>query len=176
MKRSVATLVVGLVLGSAAVAHAGRQADTWTTLYPVHQPVSLGLPDSWMNDPGTGRASFFSKSLDGSANVELDVSAYPGSFAALTSALYTSARQTYLAQDPKARIRSRAVALPGGRAFEVITTLVRRSGSRWYPLSVKSYSFMRGGKVYQFVYMTLTPRIGTYFPVFERSARSIRFR
>jgi hypothetical protein len=96
------------------------------------------------------------------------VSAYPGSSAAFTAAAYRAARQTYLAQDPKASIQSRTVSLPGGRAFEVIASLVRRSGSHSYPLSVKTYTFLRGGKVYQFVYLTLTPKAGTYFPVFER--------
>ena len=83
--------------------------------------------------------------------------------------------QVYLAQDPNASIRSRRVAFSAGHGFEVITTLVRRAGSRSYPLSILSYVFLHGGDSYEFVYYTSTPRAGLYFPVFNESARSIRF-
>jgi hypothetical protein len=137
--------------------------------------VRLSLPISWANEPPPTGASVFSRSPDTSSSVELDVSAYSGTPAEFTAAAYRAARQTYLAQDPKARIRSQTVALPAGRVFEVTARLVRRAGSRTYPLSVIVYTFLRGGKLYQFVYITLTPKVGTYVPIFERSARSIRF-
>lgn len=155
---------------------ASTGASEWTTLYPVGQPVSLSLPSSWQNTQPPQGESFYSFSPDSYANVQLTVSTYAGAAASFSSDLYKRARQVYLAQDPKATIRSRTVALPAGHAFEVITRVVRRVGSRSYPLSVQSYAFLHRGKVFEFVYLTYTPRVGVYFPLFDRSARSIRFR
>jgi hypothetical protein len=172
---TIAAVTVSFLLFAGATASVGRAAEDWTTFYPVHQPVALDLPASWTNEPPPSWARFYSRSPDGLASAELDVATFSGSAGEFAAAAYWSARQTYLAQDPKASIRSRAVSLPGGRAFEVITRLVRRRGQHAYPLSVKVFSFLRAHTVYQFIYITRTAKVGAYFPVFDRSARSIRF-
>ncbi len=89
--------------------------------------------------------------------------------------MYQRARQVYLVDDPKASVRWRTLTLSTGHAIEIIASYVRRTKTKSFPLSTQSYLFLRGGKAYEFVYLTSTPKAGTYFPVFAESARSIRF-
>jgi hypothetical protein len=168
--------LVLLAVAVGTTARGGSAADGWTALYPLHQPLSLSLPTTWTNSEPPAGTRFYAQSPTADANVELYVGAFPGRAATFTSTMFRRAREVYLAQDPNATIRSRTLTLPAGRAIEVITRLVRSSGSRSYPLSVQSYAFLHEGIVYEFVYLTLTPKVGTYVPIFEKSARSIRFR
>lgn len=169
-------LTVSMLLTAATAADAGRSSGGWTTLYPVRQPVTLSLPVSWQTEAPSGLDEvFFSQSPDTLASVEILVSSYQGSPATFAADMSRRARAVYLAQDPKARVRSRTITRPEA-GLEVITSLVRRENSKAYPLSVESYAYLHHGKIYEFVYLTLTPKIGTYYPVFARSAGSIRFK
>ncbi|HEX4521273.1 MAG TPA: hypothetical protein VH063_16955 [Gaiellaceae bacterium] len=173
------TIFVGVaitVLATATAASAARVNGAWTTFYPVGQPVTVSLPSSWQNSQPSGHGEvFFAESPDAISTLELLVSRYGAPAAGFASDMARRARQVYLAQDPHAVVRSRRVTVSAGNGLEVITSLVRRQGSKSYPLSVESYAFLRHGKIYEFVYLTLTPEAGEYFPVFDRSVHSIRF-
>jgi hypothetical protein len=136
--------------------------------------MSVSLPLTWRNTGVSPPDVLNAESPDGTASLEVSVSPDPESSSTFTATMYRRARQVYVAQDPKAEIRSRKITkpMPG---IEVITTLVRKDNGKSYPLSVDSYAFFRQGKVIEFIYLTLTPKIGAYHPIFARSAQSIHF-
>ncbi len=103
--------------------------------------------------------------------MSLYVIPYKGTPSAFDSTMYTSGRNAYLAQDPKASIRSRVVDLPAGTAVELIATLTHKNGSQTYHLSSQNYSFLHDGNVYEFAYIATS---STYLRV-RSLARSIRF-
>lgn len=163
-----------LAMSSASVAGAGTSG--WTTFYPVHVPVTFNLPATWEAAAPPQGSRFYAQTPLGDANVMLNVSQYQGAASGFVADMYSRARQVYLAQDPQASVRSRKISLPAGEGFEVIGKLVRKLGSRSYPLSVESYVFLHGHQAYEFVYTTLTPKAASYFPTFDLSAHSIRFK
>jgi hypothetical protein len=129
---------------------------------------------TWQNTGVSPPDVLYAESPDGAATLEVSVTSQYETSSTFAAMEYRRARQVYLAQDPKAEIRSRKITkpMPG---IEVITTLVRRDNGKSYPLSVDSYAFLRQGKVIEFIYLTLTPRIGAYHPIFARSAQTIHF-
>lgn len=176
--RSLTLTVFLAVLCAASIPSLGLGARPgWTQYTPLHLPVTVGLPLSWSisGSPPQGTRFYATVPPGGIDYVELLYSSYAGRASDFVSTMSARARQYYLTQDPKASIRSRTITLPGGKAFEVITSLIRTNGSRSYPLSIDDYSFLHGGHVYEFLYLCETPKVGVYFPVFSQSARTIRF-
>src|SRR6266852_2664343 len=116
-----------LALGHVPVGGAGTNG--WPTFYPVHLPVTLKLPADCVAAAPPQGTRFYAQTPLGDAQLTLNVAPYQGSASSFVTEMYAKARQVYLAQDPKASIRSRRIGLPAGHGFEVITTLVRRAGS-----------------------------------------------
>jgi hypothetical protein len=154
---------------------AGAAEPGWTTYHPAHQPVTLALPTTWaMEAPPQGIRFYALFGKD--AYVELAVSTYKGEASDFVATESTSVRKAYLKQDPKATLRSRTIALPAGKAFEVIARLaVKAKGAPSQALSIYDYSFLNRGHVYEFLYAVETAKTGSYTSTFDRSVRSIRF-
>jgi hypothetical protein len=153
----------------------GAADASWTTARVVRLPVTLALPTSWAVFAPSGTTRFFAQAGTRDAYVTLVESGYGGPPSGFAQTELTNARKVYLRQDPKAAISSKTVTLPGGEALEVVTRLVRGTGKHATPLSITDYAFLRAGRVYEFTYVTATPKAGTYAAVFGKSARSIRF-
>jgi hypothetical protein len=86
-----------------------------------------------------------------------------------------SARQFYLTRDPKAAIRYRNLALPGGRSVEVISRSRYRSGGKTTVYVAYSYGFQHGGNAYDFTFTVAASQLSAFLPIIKDAAHSIRF-
>ena len=118
---------------------------------------------------------FLSRSHDGFTYVAIGSNAYPrepfDQFAARTAA---AGRQFYLSLYPKASYRWRVVTLPAGRAVELIVRIPAEPSRA--AEAIHAFDFMSGDRSYSFTFATHPAKIGAYLPIFQRAARSIRFR
>jgi hypothetical protein len=82
-------------------------------------------------------------------------------------------RTRELTNDPNASIRSQVVNLPAGRALQTISVYQHQPSHQHY--RVVYYDFWKEGVFHEVQYVCLAKLSGVYVPIFDRSARSIRF-
>lgn len=167
------------LLSSSAAAGSTRVQSPpagWLTFRPG-LTVRFALPPGWHDETGLQAqvASFYAAPSDQQASVSLSVSSFASTWEPFVAQLYVAARSVYRIEDPAARIRSRTVRLPGGRAFELIVSLVGPHTSTSSPETIEDYEFLHGGSDYDFEYTCAGGTISTCIPLAEASARSILF-
>jgi hypothetical protein len=171
-RKTFAALIVVAVASAAADA---AQSSSWTTFYPRHYPVTVQLPDTWQTSTPEAQSAFLAYAPTRYAAVDLAVGTYVASWTSFIKQEYKLSRNVYLQLDPNAQLHSRTVSLPGGRAYELIATFTEHSGGRAYPEHIVHYDFLVDGHQYDFRYTCGSKTVGTYGPLFDASARSIRF-
>lgn len=158
------------------VAPASALAPGWETYYPLHQPVSVALPEAWSVGALPSGAAFYATNSQTGGSLTVYANAnQPATESAYLAHVAKEARQTYLVTDPKAVVRSHSVRLPAGRVLDVVAQLTERVGSHTYRLRDESYNVLHDGIGYSFVYQSLISAGAVDLPVFQRSAQTIRF-
>jgi hypothetical protein len=138
--------VCGAVLAGSLASAAGATARGWTTYYPLHQPVTVALPQSWSTEPLSHNQVLNVQDQKSDANINMFVDSPRGmSQSKYLASVIVNARAIYLQMDPKAVIRSRMVSLPCGRALEIIAQYTSGIGSRVSALWEQSYLIVRNG-------------------------------
>jgi hypothetical protein len=134
--------------------------------------VSLEVPADWTTYQRQANFKLIAGTRDGSTWVGIDFNAYPPEpFARFTTGVAEGGRQWYLSRHPEASFRWRTVALPAARGVELIV----RTMDKRHPEAVHAFDLQHARRAYSFTYSTTAAKIGNSLPVFQRSARSIRF-
>ena len=175
MRSLVAVAVAALALSAGTTASAATAP--WVTLHPPRvSGASLQLPTDWQPVAPDPPVKFMAQTDDGFTYMMIGSNAYPRqSFDEFAAWIGASGRQFYLSRYPKASFRWRKVTLPVGRAVELIVRIPAEGPSQ-PALAVHAFDFMSGNKAYSFTFSTHSAKLGTYLPIFRRSAQSIRFR
>jgi hypothetical protein len=143
-------------------------AGPLVAVHPRGLGAMLEIPSSWqVSRPSPGDA-FAAASVAGDAHLVIAIGLNAGSFKEFVAAETAGARRYYRSQDPDATVAGHLVSLPAGRALE-ITALLHNG------LAVTLFDFQHNDRVYHFSYYTDQSQTAMNQPVFERSARSIRF-
>jgi hypothetical protein len=180
--RRIAACLVIAFCGS-AVAAFGASAKTpsagWTTFYVPGTPASVRLPADW--EPQAPDKLQFARGFRlwviapvGAARLGVGVGRDADeSWTEFRERLPRDVRLEVLAKYPKSSIRSRVVTLSARPAVEVI--VIYGSQTRYAGERDVYYYLLKDGVQYIFKYMCLNKQAGTYLPMFDASAGTIRF-
>ncbi|HEX4519645.1 MAG TPA: trypsin-like serine protease [Gaiellaceae bacterium] len=137
-------------------------------------PFVLSLPRSWIpGSTASGMENLWNPPTRAEVNTSV-IGHYKSRTNFFTSIL-ASAKEKYLGQDARAVLRSRIVKLPAGRALELIAHVTLKVDGRRSLLWVENYNLFRNGVGYDIEYQGHPPYDGIDIPVWQRSARTIRF-
>ena len=165
--------------------HAGTSiaAAPYKTFYPVGEPVQLDLPATWYAYPPPRGAAFVaydpgsSPDISTTANVNIAVSAFrDASFKHFVSVAIAAIREEDLTTDPRATQHWANIVLPAGHAIEVVESLRLTVAGRRVLYAGIDYVFLHRGRSYSVHYAVPAAKRDQYFPIFRRSAKTIRFK
>lgn len=137
-------------------------------------PVVVSLPRSWITGATPdGNQNVWNPLTQAEENVDV-IGSYPTRADFFRSILKSSKRQ-YVGQDRDAAVRSRIVDLPVGPGLELIAHLAAKIDGREFYFSIENYNLFHDGVGYDVEYQGPPSRDGVDVPVWQASARTIRF-